>query len=41
MLPLVLAMGPGAITFDLTPLGPSSTANAADSASTPAFAADM
>src|ERR1700730_16782513 len=37
--PAVPEMGPGAMTFDRTPRGPSSTAMTAESASTAAFAA--
>jgi hypothetical protein len=40
-MPSVPAIGPGAITFERTPNGASSTARHCDVASTAAFAADM
>ena len=39
--PSVLAIGPGAMMLERTPLGPSSTASTAENVSMPAFAADM
>lgn len=38
--PSVSAIGPGAITFDVMPLGPCSIATAMAMASTPAFATE-
>src|SRR6188768_3000130 len=39
-MPSVPLMGPGAMTLERTPFGPSSTAKTAESASTPALAAE-
>ena len=39
-MPSVSSIGPGAMTLEVIPLGPSSRAQEAESASTPAFATE-